>query len=446
MQRRAIGIAAVLAVALSTACGDTSSTALGPPAATGIHKIRHVIMIVQENRSFDSYFGTYPGADGIPMRHGRPALCVPDPAHHTCVRPYHDTALVNAGGPHTAGAAATDINRGRMNGFVVAAERTSAGCLRSGNPNDPNCSLSRARPDVMGYHTAAELPLYWSLAHHYVLQDHMFAPGRGWSLPSHLYGVSGWSALCTTASPLSCRTDLSSPNSGSTTPRGAPYRWTDITYLLHRDHVSWGYFVSAGGRPDCPSGAMTCRAVHQSAGTPGIWNPLPRFATVQADHQVGNVQDVSRFFTDARRGTLPAVSWVVPNERSSEHPPSSVANGQGWVAKLVHAVMQSPDWKSTAIFVTWDDWGGFYDHVAPPQVDAFGYGLRVPGLVISPYARRGFVDHQVLSFDAYLKFIEDDFLGGQRLDPATDGRPDSRPTVRENVPILGNLVRDFNFG
>jgi phospholipase C len=107
--------------------------------------------------------------------------------------------------------------------------------------------------------------------------------------------------------------------------------------------------------------------------------------------------------------------------------------------------MRSPAWKSTAIFLAWDDWGGFYDHVAPPKVDGAGYGLRVPGLVISPYARRGYIDHQDLSFDAYLKFIEDDFLGGQRLDPRTDGRPDPRPDVRENASILGNLVNDFNF-
>jgi phospholipase C len=107
--------------------------------------------------------------------------------------------------------------------------------------------------------------------------------------------------------------------------------------------------------------------------------------------------------------------------------------------------MRGPNWKSTAIFLTWDDWGGFYDHAVPPVVDHNGYGLRVPGLVISPYARSGLIDHQTLSFDAYAKFIEDDFLHGERLDPSTDGRPDPRPTVRENSPILGDLVRDFNF-
>jgi len=115
------------------------------------------------------------------------------------------------------------------------------------------------------------------------------------------------------------------------------------------------------------------------------------------------------------------------------------------VTSLVNAVMAGPDWDSTAIFLAWDDWGGFYDHVAPPKVDENGYGLRVPGLVISPYARKGFIDHQTLSFDAYAKFIEDDFLGGQRLDPATDGRPDPRPDVRGNAKALGDITAAFDF-
>jgi phospholipase C len=122
-----------------------------------------------------------------------------------------------------------------------------------------------------------------------------------------------------------------------------------------------------------------------------------------------------------------------------------VHQGQAYVTSIVNAAMKSPDWDSTAIFLSWDDWGGFYDHVRPPAVDENGYGLRVPGLVISPYARRGYIDHQVLSSDAYLKFIEDDFLGAARLDPATDGRPDRRPDIREDEPVLGQLSRDFDF-
>jgi phospholipase C len=107
--------------------------------------------------------------------------------------------------------------------------------------------------------------------------------------------------------------------------------------------------------------------------------------------------------------------------------------------------MRSDYWQRTAIFLTWDDWGGFYDHVEPPRVDDAGYGIRVPALVISPWVKAGTIDHQVLSFDAYLKFIEDLFLDGQRLDPRTDGRPDPRPTVREDVKILGDLRTLFDF-
>ena len=142
---------------------------------------------------------------------------------------------------------------------------------------------------------------------------------------------------------------------------------------------------------------------------------------------------------------MSAVSWVVPNGKVSEHPPALVSVGQAYVTGLVNAIMQGPDWDSTAIFLAWDDWGGFYDHVTPPSIDANGYGLRVPGIVISPFAKTGFIDHQTLSFDAYLKFIEDDFLGGARIDPATDGRPDSRPDVRENASQLGDLAQDFDF-
>ncbi len=166
---------------------------------------------------------------------------------------------------------------------------------------------------------------------------------------------------------------------------------------------------------------------------------------MRQDEQLSNITPLASFYADARGGTLPAVSWINPAEAVSDHPPALVTAGQAYVTGLVNTIMRSTSWSSTAIFLAWDDWGGFYDHVVPPKVDVNGYGLRVPGLVISPYAKRGFVDHQVLSFDAYLKFIEDDFLGGQRLNPKTDGRPDPRPTVRESVKILGDLRKDFDF-
>src|SRR4029079_6607229 len=211
-------------------------------------------------------------------------------------------------------------------------------------------------------------------------------------------------------------------------------------------HVSWRYYVSTGQEPDCQNDALiTCPRDRLSPRTPGIWNPLPYFTDVQDNDQLGNITSVEHYLSAATHGHLPAVSWVVPSEAVSEHPTARVSAGQSYVTGLVNAAMSGPDWSSAAIFLTWDDWGGFYDHVAPPVVDQNGYGLRVPGIVISPYARRGYIDHQTLSFDAYLKFIEDRFLHGQRLDPQTDGRPDPRITVRESVAQLGDLRADFDF-
>ncbi|HWT80964.1 MAG TPA: alkaline phosphatase family protein, partial [Candidatus Methylomirabilis sp.] len=249
--------------------------------------------------------------------------------------------------------------------------------------------------------------------------------------------------------PLSCFNALQAPqlplDFSSRVKVPPDYAWTDLTYLLYKNRVSWKYYIQAGTQPDCADDAADCPPVHQDAKTPGIWNPLPSFDTVKQDGQLANITDVTHFYQDARAGTLPAVSWITPSQGNSEHPPALISDGQAWTTSLINAVMQGPDWSSTAIFLTWDDWGGFYDHVVPPKVDQNGYGMRVPGLVISPYARSGFIDHQVLSHDAYVKLIEDLFLGGQRLDPATDGRPDHRPTVRENVPILGSLLEEFNF-
>jgi len=418
----------------------------------GIHKIKHVIMIMQENRSFDSYFGTYPGADGIPMRNGVPTVCVPNPTGG-CTRPYHDRADRNGGGPHGEGNAIADVDGGRMNGFIRQRDAVRASCRIA---DDPACAGTRT-PDVMGYHTAAEIPNYWSYARDFVLDDHMFEPVKSWSLPDHLYMVSAWSAKCRNRSPMSCVNNIVGPYGVRAFQRAVDHElangktsidlaWTDITWLLYAHHVSWRYYVQAGIQPDCDNdSAETCAAVKQNVQTPGIWNPLPLFGDVQQDHQLHNIQSLRSYRRAARKGKLPAVSWIVPSGANSDHPPASVHRGQAYVTALINAAMKSPEWKSTAIFLSWDDWGGFYDQVVPPAVDQNGYGLRVPALVISPYARQGFIDHQTLSSDAYLKFIEDDFLAGARLNPATDGRPDPRPDVREDVPLLGNLIQDFNF-
>ena len=411
--------------------------------AKGNGKISHVIVIMQENRSFDTYFGTYPGADGFPTANGKFAVCVNDPATGTCVAPFHNPAEVNAGGPHGSSNATADIDGGKMDGFIEQAETGRKGCAAV---QAPQCS--GGAQDVMGYHDAREIPNYWAYAGTYLLQDHLFEPNASWSLPQHLYMVSEWSAFCRTASPQSCANALQNPGSPpdfSRTAAAPKYSWTDLSYLLYKGGVSWKYYVQTGFEPDCANDAADCPPVNQNAKTPGIWNPLPFFGTVQQDGQLANITDVTNYYKDAAAGTLPAVSWITPSQPNSEHPPARLDAGQAWVTSLVNAAMKSPDWSSTAIFLSWDDWGGFYDHVVPPVVDANGYGLRVPGIVISPWVKAGTIDHQVLSHDAYVKFIEDLFLGGKRLDPAIDGRPDPRIDVRENARQLGDLMSDFDF-
>jgi phospholipase C len=448
--------AGVLVIAVMS-CGLVSCGGASASRATGIHKIKHVVMIMQENRSFDSYFGTYPGADGIPMKNGAPTTCAPDPTLKTCVKPFVSHADSDTGGVHDHRAAVTDIDHGKMDGYIRASER-AVPLLRCQDVTDPRCGAAhRSAHSVMSYHTGSDLPNYWTYARNFVLQDHMFSPVSSWSLPASLFKVSAWSATCTGHDPSSCVNDIdqteiassrhtAAAHPGSAHPASPRFAWTDLTYLLHKTHVSWGYYVVKGTEPDCRNPAtISCPPISQSKATPGIWNPLPHFETVHDDHQTANIQSVSSFYAAAKNGTLPAVSWVVPSLAVSEHYPGTVSAGVEYVTSLINAVMNSPDWDSTAIFLAWDDWGGFYDHVVPPSVDQNGYGLRVPGLVISPYAKRGYIDHQTLSFDAYLKFIEDDFLHGQRLDPKTDGRPDPRPTVRENVSTLGDLVQDFDF-
>ncbi len=452
-----VALLAAIAVAL-TACSSSSPAGLhspspgraatrGAPSLEGIHKIQQVIVIMQENRSFDSYFGTYPGVDGLKMSGGRPTNCIPDPRTGGPACAFHDAHDVNGGGPHGQNNFTADVNAGAMNGYVGQAEGANKGC---GNTHNPACNGSLT-PDVMGYHDAREIPNYWAYAQNYVLQDHLFQPNASWSLPQHLYMVSEWSAKCTSTDPSSCQNALQNPGNppdqaGNKSHSIPDYAWTDLTYLMYKNKVSWRYYVQTGLEPDCQSAdAVDCPPVNQNAKTPGIWNPLPFFETVHQDNQLANITDVTNYYKDAAAGTLPNVTWITPSGPNSEHPPSKVSDGQAWTTSLINAAMKGPQWGSTAIFLSWDDWGGFYDHMTPPSVDANGFGLRVPGILISPYARAGFIDHNTMSQDAYVKFIEDDFLGGMRLDPATDGRPDPRISVRENFSQAGSIEPGFDF-
>jgi phospholipase C len=204
VRRVSLGPAAALLTLslLAQACRGTTA----PTAAQARGHIRHVIFIVQENRSFDHYFGTFPGADGIPTSGSTPSVCVPDPQLGRCVRPYHDPSLTNAGGPHEQIDAGIDVDGGKMDGFVTAL-RTQGKHFCQKFTFDPACTdlvgaSRRAEvPDVMGWHDAREIPNYWAYAERYVLQDRMFESAFSWSLPSHLFLVSGWSADCGAGTP-----------------------------------------------------------------------------------------------------------------------------------------------------------------------------------------------------------------------------------------------------
>lgn len=396
-------------------------------------KIKNIVIIMQENRSFDSYFGTFPGADGIPMKDGIPTVCNRHPATGECIKPFHSLSDIDYGGPHDAASSEVAVNDGKMNGFVKNAVHAR-----------------RLYPEtVMGYHNRQEIPNYWNYALNFVLQDRMFESIASWSLPSHVFMVSAWSARCKKINlPLSCESEIGVPYN---------YAWTDITYLLHKSGISWKYYINGVPKevitqkqkllqlPTCGEDVDDCASPRLTPSTPSIWNPLPHFDTVIKSNQLKNIQDISQFYFDVKNASLPSVSWIIPSGSYSEHPLASVGAGHSYVTGLVNEIMRSSQWKNVAIFISWDDWGGFYDHVPPPKIDKLGYGIRVPGLLISPYAKKGYIDHQTLSFDAYLKFIEDVFLNGQRLDPKTDGRPDSRPSVRENEKLLGNLLEEFDF-
>ena len=456
-----LGAAAALLVGVVTAASGSSSpadalsraaTRAGVDPSRGIANIDHFVFIVQENRSFDHYFGTFPGANGIPRNpDGSFKPCLPDPAAGHCQKPFHDPGPYDAGGPHSHRASIMAVNDGKMNGFIRVQEDMYSICKKT--PDMFECRQAAADangvPDVMGFHDGKQIPNYWAYARRYQLEDRMFAPSDSWTLPSHLYLVSAWSALCSDLSgpdpnASSCSTSLTGPEEGWRPQDGAPrpYRWADITWLLHNHGVDWAYYVGPGTCVRPPCGATSKPA------TASVINVLPGFRTIEATHQFGRIRPYDDMFARAAAGTLPSVSWVVPVGGKGEHPPDDLDDGQAWVTKVVNAIMRGPrdQWLHTAIFLTWDDWGGFYDHVPPVRIDPYGYGIRVPAMVISPWVKRGLdIDHQTLSFDAYLKLIEDRFLGGRRLNGQNEGWPDPRPTVRENL-VPGDLRRIFDFG
>jgi phospholipase C len=377
----AAALVAVLAVGRSSVePGLVVATVGTPPARAPIvvdgarTPIRHIVFIVKENRSYDNLFGLFPGGDGT--RTGRTAdgRVVP-------LRPLPD---VQNDLQHTHHAAVADIAGGAMDGFSTLPDKDG-------------------KRTMLAYTTAfpGQLPAYWGWAERYALLDHTFSSGDTSSFPNHLYTVAADAAG-----------SVDGPNFGVenwgcdgpafvSTPvirhgrlvRVRPcFAIDSIGAQLDRRGIPWSEY----GPPENAHGYgwVAYDAV----------KPI-RESPTYAEH----VHPLGWLPSDLDQGYLGAVTWIVPPYNRSDHPGgTSLCDGENWTADLVDRIMRMPDWRHTAIVLTWDEWGGFYDHVAPPRPDRFGMGVRVPMLVISPWARRG-VDRTTYDFTSVLKFISEDF-------------------------------------
>jgi len=368
------------------------------PASAAPLPIKHIIIIMQENRSFDEYFGTYPGANGIPPG---VALSV-SPGSIQTVSPYLETSPNPQGGPHSWEAAHESYDNGRMDGFVWT-----------------------SGPNAMGYYDYHMLPFYWTYASNYVLFDNFFESVLSYSLPAHLYLVAGQSGGYVTGKPppvFDVKTIMAELNPAGISWKyyvGTSFPGQSGTGLMNEDpDPTDNWIIGNVWANDSNNVPLDINGNSPTAtNTPayGLWNPLPHIADVENNPALlANDVPGSEVYTDIQSGTLPQVSWIMPAFPVSEHPNAGPQPGQKYVVGLITDIMQSQYWKDCAIFLLWDDWGGFYDHVPPPMIDYYGLGFRVPALLISPYAQQGYVSHQQYEFSSFLTLIENQF-GLQRL-------------------------------
>jgi len=376
--------------ALVTGCSsagsqmDKAKTVQSRPLDPNLALIEHIVFIVKENRTFDNYFGTFPGADGATS--GTISTGEVIPLGHTPDRTPNDI-------DHSFNGAVRAIDGGAMDKF-----NTLTGCG----------SYSGGNFLCMSQLTQDDIPNYFALASYFTLADAMFSSLTGPSFPNHLYTIaaqSGWAISNPSNSmgrwgcdsPSNSRTVLLNPD-GTRTPVYPCFDFPTLADSLDAAGISWRYYAPNPGA----SGY--------------IWSAYNAINHIRYGGDWANVVPPTQFVQDAMSGNLAAVSWIVVGSGLSEHPPASSCAGENWTVQQLNAVMQGPLWNTTAVFLTWDDFGGFYDHVPPPFSDRFGFGPRVPLLIISPYAISGNISHTVYEFSSLLKFAEERF----GLDPLTD--------------------------
>jgi len=296
--------------------------------------IKHIVVIVQENHTFDNYFGTFPGANGI--QNDPPGL-----TPHHLTEPIVDLC-------HSTGCAHTAYDHGKMDRFLQA----------------------EGSSETFGYYDKSDIPYYWGLAENYTLFDNYFTSEMGPSLPNHLYLVAAQD------DGIAESADAQRPNLNVST----------IANELQAANDSWAYY-------------SPYRAGNENA--LGLVSSIANNATMMA-----NLKPTQDFLSDLQAGKMPDVSYLTGNDTQNEHPPYSVQSGEQWVESIIGAIQASPYWGSTVIVIMWDDYGGWYDHVVPPQVDKYGDGFRVPLLMVSPFAKNDYVDHTFSDHTSILKFIE----------------------------------------
>jgi phospholipase C len=346
--------------------------------------IKRVVFILKENPSFDHLFGRFPGSDGVTSANDggttRPLTPVPD-----------DHADI----PHCYRCALLAFNDGRMDGFSQTEE--SEGYV-----------YTQFRPE--------DIPNLWHLANEFVLSDNFFASAQGSSFPNHLYAIaatSGGAHDKPNQDPQLLHQRLRqgyAKSWGCDAPEGAYVEVVDAEGEIERvdpcfDFLTEGDLLREAGIPWAFYGAT-----NQQYGY--IWSAYSAIRRYREDPEAWAkyVRPVDRILEDIEQDVLPPVTWVTPRGEESDHPGGNKwCHGYNWTTEVINALMRSPSWDETAIFLTWDDYGGYYDHVPPPQVDDFGFGMRVPLLTISPYAKRGAIDGRVGEFSSILRFIEDNW-------------------------------------
>jgi phospholipase C len=415
-KRRTATVAMALALAACSGGGMGASRAELPQAQrstppAGLNaRIKHIVIVVQENRSFDNIFSGYPGA--VSATSGQ------EQANGTVQTiPLHPVTFnVPMDMDHTYTSGVQSYDGGKMDGFNLNtySDGGSVGTF-------PYAYLERSL-----------VAPYWAMASKYVLADHMFPTMMGASFTAHLDLIAGTADLNPNLSEVNWPNDnggvwgcdahrktKSSVFGPGTGIRFGPFpcftQFSTIADTLDAAHVSWKYY------------APGIAGVNSSADAGGlVWSEFDAIKKVRYGADWANiVTPPTTFLSDAAAGTLPSVSWVIPDWLNSDHAAAHNDSGPSWVAAVVNAVGKGPDWNSTAIVVLWDDWGGWYDSVPPPQLDWKGLGIRVPALVISPYAKKGYVTHTVYEFASTLKLVEQTF-GLPVIGPASFGYTDTR--------------------